>query len=260
MKLTWDFVCGLPHLDVHTLSEDWVLANGLVAHWKIMADSVGKKPSEWIDSQGDRMYGAVIWLQTSFDLVNVVGEDDHVIAETEITGIRKPHALSVTRFLVDGQERGRLVLLTSFIKRKVRGSNKKFAKVKDLWTAEDFNGEAIDALLDAHHAMKDVADNGTLVRTYEINRIQDFNTADFMYFKNFVRIAKAGEWCHDRGGQTQLAAKRDCFYYGNVEDGDIIETRVGSDAEGRLTAHYNADGKRIFVCRSQMQPVQIAVR
>jgi len=162
MQYTSHFTAGLPQLDIHTLSEDWALATALENHWIILAQSMGLKPSDWIDSQGDRMYGAVMYLSTDFDLEDTLKEDDAFAAETEFLSIRKPHALSATRFTVDGKTKAEIRILSSFIKRKVKSSNKKFAKVRDIWTAEDFRGDLVDAELDRHHAVKSTEEAGTL--------------------------------------------------------------------------------------------------
>lgn len=260
MKTTAHFTAGLPQLDIHTLSEDWALATALENHWRLLADSMGLRPAHWIDTKGDRMYGAVISLTTRFDLQTPIGEDDDFAAETEFLAIRKPHALSRTRFVVDGQSRAEVGLLSSFIKRQQRGSNKKFAKVRDLWTAEDFAADKIDALLDRHHAMKSHADAGAVAMEYEVNRIQDFNTADFMYFKNYVRIAKAAEWRQNRGAPVRLNARRECFYYGNVEDGQIVSARVARDGDALQTSHHADDGRRIFLSLATAPLVEIAPR
>jgi probable biosynthetic protein (TIGR04098 family) len=260
MKNVTHFTAGLPQLDIHTLSEDWALAAALENHWRLLADDMGLRPSQWIDTKGDRMYGAVISLSTHFDLANTIGEDDKVAAETEFLSIRKPHALSRTRFVVNGQSRAEIGLLSSFIKRKQKGSNKKFAKVRDLWTTEDFNGEKIDALLDRHHQMKDTPDAGGVAMAYEVNRIQDFNTADFMYFKNYVRIAKAAEWRENRSRPTRLNTHRECFYYGNVEDGQTVSSRVARDGDAVQTSHHADDGRRIFLSLATCPEVEIAER
>lgn len=113
MKIKWDFVPGLPQLDIHTLSEDWMLAAGLEVHWNILAQSLGKLPSQWIDAQGSRMYAAVIWLQTDFDLEDTIKEDEHVSVETSFISVRKPHALSLSTFHASGKEKARLKILTA---------------------------------------------------------------------------------------------------------------------------------------------------
>lgn len=260
MHTTSHFIAGLPQLDVHTLSEDWALATGLENHWRVLADSLGLRPSEWIDTKGDRMYGAVIWLSTWFDLENTLKEDDAFTAETEFLSIRKPHALSRTQYIVDGKPKAEIRFLTSFIKRQQKGSNKKFSKVRDLWTADDINGAATDDLLDRHHKTKSLADAGEVAAEYEINRIQDFNTADFMYFKNYVRIAKAAEWRENRGNPTRLNEHRECFFYGNVEDGQTLSSRVFRNGDAVQTTHQSDDGRRIFVSLGTSPEVRIAER
>lgn len=260
MPLTTTFIAGLPQLDIHTLSEDWALATALENHWQLLAQSLGLKPSLWIDTQGDRMYGAVMQLSTAFDLDNVLREDEVFRAETEFLSIRKPHALSLTRFVVDGVAKAEVRLLTSFIKRSVKGSNKKFSKVRDLWTASDHNGELIDAELERHHAMKQQGAVGPLAMEYEVNRIQDFNTADFLYFKNFVRIAKAAEWRQNRAETPRLNARRAIWYYGNVEDGETIQAHVDRQGDACTTILADVTGRRLCLSLSHAPQVVIAQR
>jgi probable biosynthetic protein (TIGR04098 family) len=266
MTRDFTFTAGLPHLDIHTLSEDWALASALESHWQLLAGSLGLKPSAWIDGRGDRMYNAVIALGTAFDLADPIGEDDAVRSSCEILALRKPHALSATTFAVDGREKARVTLLTSFIKRVSRASNKKFSRTGELWSAPDQDGDTVDDLIERHHRMKSVPEidadaAGTHVARTEINRIRDFNTADFLYFKNFVGLAKAAEWARGRGAATRLNARRECWFYGNVEDGDMVETRVHEPEPGVLvSAHHAPDGRRIFLSRAEMAPVAIAER
>lgn len=260
MKTETHHLAGMPQLDIHSLSEDWALATAVQGHWNLLAESVGLPPSRWFDTHGDRMYGAVIALWTRFDLDEPVREDDIFAAQTELTAIRKPHALSVTRFVVEDVLRAEVRVLTSFVKRTQRGSNKKFAKVRDLWEAPDMAGEFVDAELERHHLLKSQAGNGPLVMTYEVNRIQDFNAADLMYFKNFVRIAKAAEWRQNRGAPVRLGATRQAWYYGNVEDGDEISVFVARDGDEVETTIRDAEGRLLLLSRATAPVVEVAVR
>lgn len=260
MQYTSHFTAGLPQLDVHTLSEDWALATALENHWIILAELLGLKPSEWLDARGERMYGAVIALTTEFDLENTIREDDRFEARTTIHSIRKPHALSRTEYVVDGQVRASVQLFTSFIKRTERGSNKRFSRVRDVWKGEDHDPELVDAQLDLHHAMKTEPVEGRVAMEYEVNRIQDFNTADFMYFKNFVRIAKAAEWRQNRGQPTRLNATRAFWYFGNVGDGEEIVVHVARDGDRVDSVLADRDGRRLALSRASAPVVEIAER
>lgn len=260
MTLIREFTAGLPQLDIHTLSEDWALAYALEGTWMLLAESLGKKPSLWRDGQDVRMYGAVMALETRSDLDDPILEDDVVTAETTLTAIRKPHAIGVTRYLVGGVVKQEIRLLTSFIRRDTAGSNKKFSKVRDIWQAEDLQPEAVDDWLNAHHAAKATVLPTEVAMTYEVNRLQDFNTADFMYFKNFVRITRAAEWRHGRGGPTRLPAHRQTFYYGNVEDGDVVQALIDTEAGQMRTALRGPGERTLFLSFAQMQEVAIKPR
>lgn len=260
MTLRRDFTAGLPHLDIHTLAEEWALAFAMEGIWSLLAASLGTPPSLWRDAQGVRMYNAVMALETRTDLAQPVCEDDLVTTETTLTAIRKPHAIGVTRFLVGGTVRLEVRLLTSFIRRDTAGSNKKFSKVRDIWQAEDRDPEAVNSWLEAHHAAKATPLPETHALTHEVNRLQDFNAADFLYFKNFVRIARAAEWRHGRGGAPQLAASRQAFYYGNVEDGEEIAAVIAARAGQTCTALCDPAGRGLFLSFARMQAVEIKPR
>jgi probable biosynthetic protein (TIGR04098 family) len=251
---------GLPHLDIHTLSEDWALAVALERIWLLLADSLGQKPSDWKDAQGERMYGAVMAAETWFDLDDPVREDDVVTVAAELAAIRKPHALGVVRFVMDGKVKAEVRLLTSFIKRQQKGSNKKFSKVRDIWQAEDVNGAAVDAALDAHHAAKTLAVGGAVAMDHEVSRISDFNTADFLYFKNFIRTAKAAEWRENRGRPVRLNAARMAWYFGNVEDGEVMRALVDRQGDQAVTVLQDVDGRRLFLSQITAPVVTIAER
>lgn len=258
--LTTSVTLGLPQLDVYTLSEDWALAAALEQVWILLAHSMGRKPSDWIDAKGDRMYGAVMALETWFDLDDPFREDDEVTIDSDLLSIRKPHAWGEVRFSTAGKVKGGVRILTSFIKRREAGSNKRFSKVRDIWTADDFNGDIVDDLLVKHHEAKSIACNGKPAMDYEVNRIQDFNTADFLYFKNFVRISKAAEWRENRADPTRLNSHRFCYYFGNVEDGDTMRASVERWGDDLTTELTDTDGRRLFLSQATAPVVTIVRR
>lgn len=261
MDISVDFTAGLPQLDIHTLSEDWALATSLQNHWELLAQDMGLRPSAWIDSRGDRMYGAVMALRTEFLLSDPLREDEVFQARTRIQAIRKPHSISRTDFIVDGVTKASVDLVTSFVKRARHGSNKKFSSVRDIWKSDDLWPADVEHQLECHHAFKGMsAQELTVQMRYEVNRIQDFNTADFMYFKNFVRIAKAAEWYANRDQPTRLTRKRACYFYRNVEDGDIVTAHVGRQGDQTTTILTDSDDQRIFVSLAETPEVAVKAR
>jgi len=40
MNHQFQFVAGMPHLDVSSLMEDWAVAAGFESHWKLLAQSL----------------------------------------------------------------------------------------------------------------------------------------------------------------------------------------------------------------------------
>lgn len=60
----------------------------------------------------------------------------------------------------------------------------------------------------------------------KVNRIRTFSTADVLSFRSVLPFAKAAEWAHGRSGPPWFNAERKSWYYGNVDDGGVVETRV----------------------------------
>ena len=85
-------------------------------------------------------------------------------------------------------------------------------------------------------------------------------TADFLYFKNFVRISKAAEWRQNRGNPIRLNNRRDCWYFGNVEDGDHVLAHVTRDGDACTTLLNDIDGRRLFLSLAEAPLVTIAER
>lgn len=251
---------GLPHLDIHTLSEDWALAQALDSTWQALADSLNMPAAAWRDASGKRMYGAVTALTTWFDLQTPLAEDAIFTAETALIAIRKPHALSETRFIAGGQAKAVVRLLTTFVRRDLAGSNKKLSKVRDVWTAEDHAPEVIDALLEQHHLAKSAPVDAPEAMQHPVVQIRDFNAAGLFYFKNFVAVAKAAEWCANRAAPPRLNAARACYYFANVDDGEVIHARVDRQGDATTTVLEAATGQRLMLSRATTPLVQITVQ
>lgn len=260
MTQPYTFLAGMPHLDVHTLMEDWALSAGAEQHWALLSDSLKATPSKWLDNKGHRMYAAMTYASTWFDLKNPVLEDDEVVVSARFLGIRKPHAKVRTEFKVGGTVRVAVETLSVFVKRYEPGNNKRFSKVRDIWTAEDINPEQVDDTLGIHHTFKSHPDTGPVVHEAEVLRFPDFNNADLMYFKNYVRLARVAEWKAMRGQDIRLPAFREAYFFGNANDGETVETRVAADGAALTTSHSLKDGQRIFLSFARTEPVSIRVR
>jgi probable biosynthetic protein (TIGR04098 family) len=245
-RTTRTLLAELPLLDAVTLSEEWALAAALAAHWRLLARQLGRKPSDWFDEKGDRMYAAVLWVKTRFDLARPVREDDRIAMTTAITALRKPHALSETTFVVDGTERAQISALTCFVKRSHAGSNRKLSKVRNVWVTPDQDGARIEDVLDRHHQFKALEAPAAAVEPYCVNRARDFNAADLFYFRNYVRIAKATEW-HHSAGQSQESMTRECWFFGNVDDAQRLSVGFGGRDGADVVSITADDGQRLFL-------------
>lgn len=259
-ELSFHVTAGMPQLGIHGLAEDWAVTAAGEGAWACLAASLGRRPSDWVDSAGQRMYAAFVALDVVQDLAVPVVEDDLVTATTRLLAIRKPHGLCETLFQVDGQTRMQVRMLTTFVRRDTAGSNKKLSKVRDVWTADDLAPAMVDDWLQRHHETKAHVVATTPVLTHEANRLADFNAADLFYFRNFIRLAMAAEWRANRGGAPRMTAHRAAWYYGNVDDGDQIHAAVGGPPEARATELTDDGGRRLFLSIGQTAPVDIAIR
>lgn len=253
-------IAGLPHLDIFTLSEVWALGEALHGVWQALGQSLGAPPGQWRDDEGRRIYAAAMALTITTDLVHPVAEDDALTWDSRLLAIRKPHALGETVFSVGGSPRMRVRLLTSLVRRDVPGSNKKLSKVRERWTAPDRDAALVNDWLDRHHTAKAARLFGPQVLRHEANRLADFNAADLFYFRGFAAVARSAEWQENRGQPPRLAASREAFFFGNVDDGEGMVARVQRDDDACRTEVFRDDGALIFTSDSTAPLVDIPVR
>ena len=251
---------GMPHLDICTLSEVWALGEAMHGIWLALAQSLGAPPGQWKDDEGRRIYAAAMALTIRTDLGHPALEDDVVTWDSRLVAIRKPHAIGETVFSVDGSPRMTVRLLTSLVRREVAGSNKRLSKVRDRWTAPDWEPAAVDDWLARHHAAKGARLTGPAILRHAANRLADFNAADLFYFRGFVEVARSAEWAENRGRPLRLAASRDAFFFGNVDDGDGMVARVQRGGDACRTEVFREDGALIFVSDTDAPLVDILVR
>ena len=253
-------IAGLPHLDIFTLSEVWALGEALHGVWQALAQSLGAPPGQWRDDEGRRIYAAVMALTIRTDLAHPVIEDDALLWDSRLLAIRKPHAVGETVFSVDGTARMTVRLLTSLVRRDVTGSNKKLSKVRERWVAPDVEAALVDNWLDRHHRAKGARLSGVPVLRHQANRLADFNAADLFYFRNFVAVARAAEWQENRKLPPRLAASRDAFFFGNVDDGEGMLARVAREGPACRTELFRDDDTLIFISESVAPVVDIPLR
>ncbi|QYK43029.1 MAG: hypothetical protein KF887_08020 [Paracoccaceae bacterium] len=243
-------VAGMPHLGPVGLSEDWALTMACDQHWQLLAESMGIRPSCWRDSTGERVYAAVVWLAFRDDPAFPLAEDDPFTLHTALTAIRKPYALSATRIDWGRGAGAEVRLLTGFVRREARGTNKKFATVRDIWTAPDHGADAVEALLDAHHRAKSAPRPATVTHRHRVCRLTDFNAADLFYFRNFARLVRVAEAME----AVPRPVAREGFLYGNAEDGQTLEVRLDPRDGGMAAAITADDGRCLFRGLSHSAP------
>ncbi len=252
-----EVILGIPQLAIYGLSEEWAVAAAMEQIWQLLADSLGRPPSAWFDSEGKRMYAAAIAIRTWFDLQDILREDDVMQVESRILGIRKPHAWSEVCFTVNGKAKASVCVLASFIRREAHGSNKMFSKVRDVWTAEDVNPELVEDVLAQHHHAKTEMHVTEPVLEHEANRLVDFNAAGLFYFRNYVRLARAAEWRENRGKPDRLNAERHAYFFGNVDDGETMAVRLGREGDSVVVEVLDPAGRRLFLSLATTQAVTI---
>lgn len=261
MAVKGQFQTGMPHLGFFSLSESFANAQAVDNHWRCLGDILGKSPSNWYDETGDRIYAAVLHLQMQRDLDHPVEEDDTVVVETNLTAARRPYSMCETVYKVNARVIHKVTTLCVLVKRDTIGTNKKFAKVRSFWGGEDLHPDEIDALLERHSLLKDGEKHGEWVVDHKVNRSVDFNAADLFYFRNFVQFALHNEWEQQDRSAPQLAARRDCWFYGNVDDGDTFQTlNVNTHGEVIETLIRKADDQLLFRSFAQMSNFENPLR
>ena len=220
---------GMPHLSGCGLSETWLLKELGHRHWTMLAEKAGRDGPDFRDEEGRPVYAAFCAVRLLDARLDLGAENGRLAIRSTLRRVSRTQVESRHALLIDGVAGGTVEMVSTFIKRTGRG-NHCVARV------------ALDGPMPVDPAPCDLASLAASLRSKRLSRHlgfdlaadtrgiaeftfdpcpeQDFNGAGFLYFPSFLAFVDRAEWRLDR--QTAALARREAFYYGNVDPGEDI--------------------------------------
>lgn len=218
---------GMPHLSGTGLSENWLLKELGHRHWTRLAWAAGKETPNFRDGEGRPVYAAFCAVRLEDARFDLGRENGHLAIRSGLRRVSRTQVESRHELAIDGLAAGTVDMVSTFVRRTER-SNHSVARV------------ALDGLMPVDPAASPLANLAASLRAKRLPRHfgfdldrpsasgewhfafdpcpqQDFNGAGFLYFPSFLGFVDRAEWLIDR--RPAILARRETFYYGNVDVG-----------------------------------------
>ena len=244
---------GMPHLDLHGLSELFALAEAGDRHWRALARRLGRPPSQWRGPNGERAYASIVYSRIDYAGPIRGGEDDETTIATEILGADPPFFASRTRFAIDGAPICAVTLLTATVIRAGAGNTRFLRADLGERPAAPIEKRACATLRDQRKqvAADTPSDAMRIHRAHTVRPMTDFNNAGFIYFVTFSRLFR------EMDDQDAPLRRRAISYWGNADAGDALTLGRRGRGDGVADARIERAGAPL-ACASTIQAAAIA--
>jgi len=210
------FRVGMPHLDIHGLSDTFCLADAGNRHWALIARLTEKRPTEWRGELGERLYASFLYASITHRREVKVREDDTVRVDCAPSGLLAPFFVSDTTYRKPGSGTVTSIRLMSTFSATSGRSNHKFKKSAVPFRCQPFGENLIEATKGRYKEMSRQDDRDlTQKQDHLVHPLLDFNAANFMYFVNYCSLFQRYE--NPGARSAEPTAFREIAYFGNVD-------------------------------------------
>ena len=248
---TTQVTLGMPELCLGGLSETWLLKACGDLHWRLIADVCGVAAADFRAATGEKIYAAFCATQSDNLALDAFAEHDVLTIRSEIARTSRTRFASTHWLQRHGARAGRIVLLSTFVKRVEGGGNRSIAKVAlpglPAWDALSSTAP-IAALAARLRPGRWTEHRGfTYEEQADIGRFdlrpcptQDFNGAELLYFCAYQAFADRAEWALlDLPARGVAVRGREIAFHGNLEPGERLTVRLrGLKRSGNAVEHW----------------------
>lgn len=243
---------GMPQLARNGLSENWLLKECGDRHWHALAAATGHAVPDFVDDDGERAYAAFTAVSVHDARLDEIGENAMFEIDTSLVQSGAARHFSEHRLWMDGALHARVSMCSAFVRRREAGNNQSVVRARFA---------ALDAAVEGvPHGALTMARLGKRLRSgewgdelgvaqppaHDASAIRfdpcpngDFNGADFLYFASFQAFVDRAEWTGRCFATAPALARRDLFYYGNLNVGDTLSVRtLAQRSNERELAHW----------------------
>lgn len=249
-------VLGMAEMGYNGLSEQWLVRRAGDLHWRLIARAMGQKDAVFTCSAGQPLYAA--FCATSLHIrrpeLPRLGVD--LTLSAELCRIGQGRLVSIQKISVEGQQVGRIVMISTFVGRSEPGRNRSIVRRTPRVQAMPPEAPSFvqriarQAAMVARHAMRE---NHGFVPVEGAQTIlpcpsTDFNAAGLLYFPSFSALAERALF---EAGETRvrILSARHVVYLGNVEPGERISVTFSKRSRGTDIVLRGADGRPLSLMR-----------
>jgi probable biosynthetic protein (TIGR04099 family) len=245
------YTAGMPQLNAHGLSENWLLKECGDRHWQGIAQALGLPRPEFRDAQGHKVYAAFTLVRITSGRLEQISENDTFTIASQCQPVGRAQHYSRHALHAHGQTAAQVEMLSAFVRRAQPGSNRSVVRAamadaathapdSELWAAAE-------AFVRRGRALRAMQPQLSADANYSLDFTpcpnNDFNGADLLYFSAFQSMVDRTEWAwmlHTQPpGRPAALRERELVFHGNLDLGDSVRIQLQPQAadQGMLCHH-----------------------
>ncbi|MBP1860519.1 Pnap_2097 family protein [Rhizobium herbae] len=220
---------GMPHLSGCGLSETWLMKELGHRHWLMLALHLGMDNADFRTADGEEAYAAICASSLTAARFSDVQANDILTIRSVLSTVSRTQTLTRHEMSVHGRSIGACELVSTFVRRMVRGDNHSITRValrepqSTRFEPSFLARAAADARngrLEEHFGFPVMTDKALRECRFEPSLSQDFNGAGLLYFAEFQALADRAfeRWFPDR----RSLVHRDVFFLGNIQPNESV--------------------------------------
>ncbi|OBZ94675.1 DNA gyrase [Pararhizobium polonicum] len=234
---------GMPHLNGCGLSETWLMKELGHRHWLMLALHLGMDDADFRTADGEEAYAAICASSLTAAQFGEVQANDILTIRSVLSTISRTQISTHHDMSVHGRSIGTCELVSTFVRRMVRGDNHSIARValrepqSKRFEPSRLARAAADirnGRLEAHFGFPIMPDKALREHRFEPSLSQDFNGAGLLYFAEFQALADRAfeRWLPER----RRLVDRDVFFLGNIQPNESVFFDLLAVSGDRLSA------------------------
>ncbi len=253
----------MPELGFCGVSENWLLKECAHRHWAAICQEAGVASHRIVDSNGRRLYAAVVALELDGSPLSEAGENDLLRFEPQLVRFSSKRFFSRIQISASTGAKFEARMVSIFVRKPIFDDNVKIeaGHPDPLRSIEQQPAPSdADRLLGVWNAVRSQAtDQDAIAFRHRICPTTEFNAARLLYFANFQTIVDRAEWNALDTTDMQFAATttRRLLFYGNVNFDDDVEVHfsrvkwTGDERSHRAAVSRRTDGGLLAVLETK---------
>lgn len=245
---------GMPHLTPHGLSETWLMKELGHRHWIMLATQLGMNDADFRTQDGREAYASICAtsLRNHGEGLDGARANDILEIRSSLAPVSKTRHASRHHLSIGASAICEVEIVSTFVARSRHNDNHSLVRVEQGRAGPAAFMESTLAIrageLRRQLGGDEPADHSRVPpgRTVRLtpDPLQDFNGAGLLYFANFQALFSRA--IAELGGAATVWARRELFFFGNIQPGETVTVHACVDADDRLSLFMRRSGGKII--------------